>query len=421
MTKSTAVVERRWSGLEQVASDLYSIVRCLSGAIDLTAVHVRGDFLGHSQRVAYICSRLALRLGFRDPELRNLLLAALLHDCGVSTAPSRLSLLRSDLEATEPHCLDGADLVSRFAAISSLAPVIRSHHDHWAGGNPSGLSGREIPLNARIIHLADRIDIRFNRERFTLSQRWTIRGELQTHSGSMFDPELVDEFGGLAEEEAFWFELSLQQPGDVLSDPRWSLAVELDIQGLRQVAGLFGMVVDRKSKYTMNHSRGVAAVAALLASRLGYPTDVVSLVEVAGLLHDLGKLGVPDEILEKPGSLSSEEYDLMKRHAFDTYRILAGIPGFADIACWAAFHHERLDGKGYPFHKMGAELPVLSRVVAVADVFQALNEDRPYRPRLERQALLDILNRLVTGGALDGDIAGLVCRDYDLYATAAGG
>jgi putative nucleotidyltransferase with HDIG domain len=119
---------------------------------------------------------------------------------------------------------------------------------------------------------------------------------------------------------------------------------------LKQLATLFSCIVDAKSPFTAHHSLGVAGLSRWLAEKMGLPTARCEQLEIAALLHDLGKLRVPDEILEKPAGLNPHERSLINAHSFETYQILRHIHGFEEIACWAAYHHEEPDGHGYPFH-----------------------------------------------------------------------
>ena len=132
------------------------------------------------------------------------------------------------------------------------------------------------------------------------------------------------------------------------------------------------------------------------------------MLEVAGLLHDLGKLIIPDEILEKPGPLTEEEKAIMMRHSFESYQILYRINGFEAIAQWAAFHHETLSGKGYPFHLNEEGLELEARIIAVADVFQALSQNRPYRDSLPAEKIMVVLNNMAAEGHLDHQLTSLI-------------
>lgn len=132
------------------------------------------------------------------------------------------------------------------------------------------------------------------------------------------------------------------------------------------------------------------------------------MLELAGLLHDIGKLRQPDMLLDKPGRLTEEEYAHIQRHSFDTYSILRNIKGLEKITQWAALHHERVDGSGYPYHLHDIGLALEARIVAVADVFQALAQNRPYRDSLQPDAIMAILDEMVDDGKLDRAVVGCV-------------
>ena len=167
------------------------------------------------------------------------------------------------------------------------------------------------------------------------------------------------------------------------------------------------------------HSVGVARVARLLAVKLGDDEDTCDQVEIAGLLHDLGKLRVPDEILDKPGRLEARERRIINTHSFETYQILRRIKGFEAITPWAAFHHEEPGGTGYPFHLKGEELSVEARLMRVADVFQAMAQDRPYRPGLRADKVLAFLARLGRAGRPDQEILAVAAENLQATMAAA--
>ena len=164
---------------------------------------------------------------------------------------------------------------------------------------------------------------------------------------------------------------------------------------------LFSRVVDAKSRFTTEHSAGVARVACLLAAAAGLPAASIDRLEIAALLHDIGKLRIPDDILEKSGALSDEERQVMASHRFDSWQILRNIVGLEDIAAWASFHHEEPEGGGYPFGIARAALPWEARILRVADVFQAMIQDRPYRPPVAPRAVRDHLAQLAREGRVD--------------------
>ncbi|MFZ5591535.1 MAG: HD-GYP domain-containing protein [Bacillota bacterium] len=215
---------------------------------------------------------------------------------------------------------------------------------------------------------------------------------------------------------------------------RWPLQVS--IQGLLALGEIFSAVVDAKSPFTHRHSRLVAAVASRLAGLLGfaeYEVQQIRLagllgfaeyevqqIRLAGLLHDLGKLSVPESILEKPDKLTEAEFAVIKQHTYYTYHILNQIPQLERIRDWAAFHHEKLDGNGYPFKVDAGRLDIGCRLMAVADVFAALVEDRPYRPGMPVEKALDILHLNARAGQLDRHVVAVAGHHADELARLAG-
>ena len=182
---------------------------------------------------------------------------------------------------------------------------------------------------------------------------------------------------------------------------------------LKQLARVFAHIVDAKSHFTVEHSEGVASLARYLAEQMGLPPERCEMIEVAGLLHDLGKLKVPDEILEKPAPMDEQERAVMLRHSFESYQILRRIGGLEEIALWAAYHHEMPAGNGYPFHASSGELGKEARIIAVADVFQALAQNRPYRDSLSLPRIIAMLQQFVAEGHLDREIVSLVASNAE--------
>jgi HD-GYP domain-containing protein (c-di-GMP phosphodiesterase class II) len=185
------------------------------------------------------------------------------------------------------------------------------------------------------------------------------------------------------------------------------------MDSLEQIGQILSRIVDFRSSYTATHSGGVAVTASLLARRLLFEERECRLVRIAGHLHDLGKVAVPNAILEKPARLNASEFDVIRGHAYYTYQILSNIGGFEEITQWAAFHHERMDGRGYPFHYRGDALPLGSRILAVADVFTALTENRPYRQGVLRDGTIGILREFASNGSLDGRIVSVLVDEYE--------
>ena len=390
-----------------VGIDLGQAIHALSDALDLVGV----DQVLHGKRVGFMALLCGEALGLDPRQRDDLFHAGLLHDCGVSsTQTHRLLIQELDWKGVEFHCVKGSELLGRFAPLAHLAPIVRHHHTHWDVLNALNIP-QPIARWANLIYLVDRVDALATSDgsRDILLIRHDIRDTVQRLRGSYFAPDLVALFLDLSDNEAFWLRLEARPLIRFIYErERETGVVPISFIELKQLALIFACVVDAKSPYTLEHSLGTARVGPFLAEQVGLSPETRDKIEVAALLHDLGKLRVPDEILEKPGPLTFEERAAIQRHSFETYQILRGITGLEDITLWAAYHHEKLDGQGYPFRQRGEELTIEARIIAVADVFQALAQPRPYRQRLSPARLLDMLRVFVRDRHLDGDLVELV-------------
>ncbi|MBL8490113.1 MAG: HD domain-containing protein [Rhodocyclaceae bacterium] len=397
--------------------DLKSAVLALSDALDLVGVN---DFQ-HGKRVAVMAREVGLLLGLPARRLDDLFCAGLLHDLGVSCTTEQQRLAWEwDWAGRDAHCRRGHDLLRPFAHLSRLAEVIRYHHTPWPD-LPDFLS-TEDALATNLILLADRVDALLLQRGLEnpLVLREGICAEVGAMAGRELDAEVVRAFRGAATREAFWIGLAPRHVLRYLADmalPEWRITIEFP--QFRHVARLVSSIVDAKSPFTASHSMGVAQLARHLGERAGLDPDAVFQVEVAGLMHDVGKLCVPDEIVEKPARLTATEFSVMERHSFETYQILRHIPGMETIAEWAAFHHEALNGRGYPFRHGADRLHAEARIVAVADVFQALSQTRPYRGAHPPEEIPRVLDDFVARGVLDPDLVDLACGDLDACWRAA--
>jgi HD-GYP domain-containing protein (c-di-GMP phosphodiesterase class II) len=398
-----------------ICFDLDRLILALSDAFDLVGV----DKTGHSRRVGLIAARIAEGLGWENGEIRALLRAGLLHDCGVSTTGEHHDLMGALrwADAVE-HCQRGAGYLSSIPELAPLAPVVAEHHTAWSNLCNRGVA-EDVALAANLVCLADRTD--------ALLQGGVVAGrDLVTAlkgRGGYFAPQALAALDRLARCEAFWF--ALDEP--VLSESLTRLMSMgapqlLDTASLARLAAVVGGIVDRKSPYTECHSRGVAKVAALLGKVLGLGEATRQGLEIAGYLHDIGKLRIPDEVLDHQGALDAADRLRMARHAFDTRVILTHAFGPGAIADWAAFHHECLSGNGYPFHLAEDALCLEARIVAVADVFQALAQHRPYRAPLTGEEIAALMDGMVFAGKLDPQVVA-ACKEHldECYRAATGG
>ncbi|QHI73223.1 HD-GYP domain-containing protein [Aminipila terrae] len=181
---------------------------------------------------------------------------------------------------------------------------------------------------------------------------------------------------------------------------------------IKDFGEFFANIIDYKSKFTRKHSLGIAEKAAYMAKYYGYDDMDVAKMFLTGAVHDIGKLVVDKDILEKPDKLTEQEYKHIQNHAYYTYEILRKVKGLEDITKWAAHHHEKLNGKGYPFGKTADQLGFNERLMACLDVYQALTEERPYKKGFSHEKSMEILRKMVEDGSLDGSIVEDIGKVY---------
>lgn len=381
--------------------NLHEAIYSLSHALDLVGV----THIHHGKRVAYMAAECGKQMGWSGRRMSDLFEAAILHDCGVSKTSVHSRLAQFEWEQEQDHCNIGAVLLNSSPVLEHIAPVIRYHHTHWSELKDMDLPA-EVKLAANCIYLVDRVDVlslsfQSDHSNLLLGQEH-IRNKIAEKRGDWFCPELVDAFMQISCAEAFW--LSLEEECVLWNLSAWlsdSMVSEVAFDELRSVMRIFSHIVDAKSSFTKSHSDGVARLARYLGEDFKLPEESCEMLELAGLLHDIGKLRQPDELLDKPGRLTKEEFSSIQRHSFDTYNILKNIKGLERVTQWATLHHERVDGSGYPYHLNSEALPLEARILAVADVFQALAQARPYRDALQPDEIIEILNEMVDDGKLD--------------------
>lgn len=396
----------------QFQTDLRRAILALSDTLDLVGI----DEIQHGKRVGYMAMRCGETLGLPATDLDSLLHAGLVHDCGVSSSEVHRRLVDElDWDGADEHCRSGHRLLKDFGPLAGLAPVILYHHTHW-----QQLDRLELPpaikRDANLVFLVDRVDAlaapHYGKDLLAVAA--DIQKRIQALSPAMFAPELVDAFLETARTEAFWLSLEPRHIEHFLRDAVLEQRpVAIDFRCLHRLATIFARIVDSKSTFTWEHSLGVARLAEAIGGWYGLTEERCQMLEIAGLLHDLGKLQVPDAVLEKPGPLDPLERSIMSRHSFETFQILRQIPGFEEIAIWAAYHHEALGGSGYPFHKHRDEIGVEARIVAIADVFQALAQRRPYRDSLPPEKIVSMLSDMAEAEKLDPELVDLVRSHLD--------
>ncbi|MCI2106088.1 MAG: HD domain-containing protein [Intestinimonas sp.] len=393
---------------DQSFSNLYDLVVCMTRAVDLISPQVSN----HHQQVAYLAYSIADAIRLPMEQKRTLVLAALLHDIGAIALHDRLDFIEDETSTVNDHAFIGARLFSGFPILKDVAAVIRFHHVSWDGGKGRFYKGEEVPLLSHILHLSDRIAVQVNRDENIISQMRPITENIKSRRNTSFVPEAVDAFLRICDKEALWLDF-IYQPmvSDVPNDLSLE-AIKLTLDEVVDLTQIFSRIIDFRSPFTAMHSAGVAAAALKLAELSGLSEDECKMMSIAGNLHDIGKLAIPREILEKQDKLEPLEYDIIRSHSFYTYRLLKPISGFETITQWASYHHEKLNGRGYPFHLKANRLSLGSRIMAVADIFTAITEDRPYRRGMPKEQAVAVLGRMVENGGISPAIFSLLVEHY---------
>jgi putative nucleotidyltransferase with HDIG domain len=295
-------------------------------------------------------------------------------------------------ELMETRCDRGAEIARKMRFSESVVDAIRSFDEHWDGGGmPQKLSGEQIPVYSRIALISQVVDV------FQMANGIeAAKLEVQHRTGTWFDPQLARAFERVARKPEFWATLRSDELQTAIFElePAQERSF-VDESYLDDIAAAFAQVIDSKSPYTSGHSERVTLFADLIAEQLGFSADQRRWLKRAALLHDIGKLGVSNSILDKPAKLDPSEWEAMRKHTTLGEMILSRIAAFSDISAIAGAHHERLDGRGYPRGLTGDQISLEIRIVTTADIFDALTADRPYRAAMPIDKALSIMLDMV--------------------------
>lgn len=445
---------------------LSDVISAFSYALDLT----EGQPPGHCIRCCWIGMHLAKAIGLDQSEQWNLYYTLLLKDAGCSSNAARLyelygsdeRLIKRDFKTVDPdnlneiaafvfkhteagtgflnklkrvsaialngdhfanelvqtRCERGADIALRLGFNDTIADGIRYLDEHWDGnGRPYRVGADRIPIHSRIALLAQVIDVFFQ-----VGGQSAAQSQVHARSGTWFDPALVGAFSALSNDAEFWSQLARDNTDrailELAPEPQ---PILVDDQRLDDITAAFGMIVDSKSPYTFNHSSRVEKYTMAIARELSFPAHRIHFLRRGAFLHDIGKLGVSNEILDKPAKLTPAEWEVVRKHPRYTQEILSYLTPFAELAHVAGAHHEKLDGTGYPHGLRAKDICIETRIITVADIFDAITAARPYRGAIPVDKAITIMQGEV-GTSIDEDVLNaLIVRlpDFDLNGLAA--
>ena len=423
---------------------LSQLISALSHALDIT----EGQPEGHCIRCCFIGTLVGREIGLGEQQLWELYYTLLLKDLGCSSNAARIcelyltddlnfkrdfkfvgdglpQVVRFVLQHTglkaglaerfkstlnifqngpelsrqliQTRCQRGAEIARLLRFSEGVAQGIYSLDEHWNGsGKPHRVAGEAIPVYSRIALLAQVVDVFF-----TADGKEAALAELAARKGTWFDPALVEAFQRVALQDGFWTTLTSRHVGKAVEalEPA-QYEVPLDEDYLDDIATAFGQVVDSKSPYTSGHSARVALYTDLIGKQMGLDDDRRRWLKRGALLHDVGKLGVSNSILDKAGKLDDREWKEVRMHAALTESILSRIDAFKELARISGAHHERLDGGGYPRGLFAADISMETRIITTADIFDAITAERPYRGAVPVVDTLQMMKKTV-GTALD--------------------
>ena len=406
--------------------DIIGLLSAFSFALDCVEAELIHVTSNHGKRVAYMSVCMAEKMGVSDDALRDLAACALLHDNALTqyineefySDISNIDTLKVSSDDITPrqlgmHCIYGEKNLEKYPFKTGVKDVILYHHEEADGSGPFEKKWTEVPLFARIIHFSDMLDAFCKAQKFDEDVFNKAVHFIEKNKDKRFDSEVTkmffdafdkDEFSRLGDEhieEYFWEKVPCEKSF-------YSFNV------LKDLADLFAKIIDYKSEFTSRHSLGVARTASKISEIMGYDKVICDKMYLAGTLHDVGKIAIGNEILEKPARLTDEEFAKMKNHAGYTYMILSKVDGFEEIRDIAAFHHERLDGSGYPFGKRADELTTLQRIMACADIYQAWTEKRPYKDGMDHDKACEILKDIADKNWIDKNITEVICNTKEL-------
>jgi len=386
-----------------------SLIKSIATALDI----VEGDLLGastnHGKRIAVLCAKMGNALGKKPEEIVALTICALLHDNALTEYILSERMDRNHDPAMKKHCEFGQRNIDALHFKTNVKNFILYHHERADGMGPFGIREGEGPLEAELIAIADSIDVAYHLQRLEPEELPTIRNVVVEKTGKYYSKTAAKTMLEILNLPTI---LSLKDNviKQTASDVLFPWTVDIQTETILGFAGFIARIIDYKSVFTQKHSTQIANKAWFMGKYYRYEPQELAELYLAASLHDLGKLAIPSDILEKPGKLSEEEFEIIKKHVYITWELLNDIEGFETICQWASNHHEKLDGSGYPFGKKSPELDFNSRLLACLDLYQAISEERPYHPRRNHKDTMRILYEMSDKGKIDGNIT----KDLDI-------
>jgi HD-GYP domain-containing protein (c-di-GMP phosphodiesterase class II) len=379
---------------------LDELIKSITVSLDMVEEELLGATTHHGKRVAVLAAAMGGRFGMKSEQILALTICALLHD----SALTEYVLAEHDGRFHDPsmklHCEYGQRNAESLMLKADIGGFVLYHHERADGSGPYGRTEGGYPLEAELIALADSLDVIKPLQRQGPENLPELRAFISERARKSYTKRSAEAMLDVLDEDML---LSLKDERILETAhnyiPPWK--VDMTDRVIFNLAELVSRIIDDKSAFTRTHSTQIANKAWLMGEYYGYDPSLRAQIFLAAALHDIGKLSTPREILEKPGRLTEEEFLVIKRHVYTTYKLLKDIEGFETICSWASNHHEKLDGTGYPFGKRAGELDFISRLIACIDIYQAVSEKRPYHDGRSHRETMGILYEMAGNGVID--------------------
>ena len=392
--------------------ELNEILYAVSSGLDAVEQELLGTKNGHCKRIAGLSVMLGKALGLTPDELVDLAAFSILHDNALTQVnQEELEYKKYNNSGTGysardfnvRRCILGENNTKYMPFRTNNRDVILLHHENADGSGPQGRTYDRTPIKAQIIHIADCLDNSFDLLNPGKDTYGAMIYYVKSNAGSLFSREIVDCFTKNFKEKHLKY-IAFSNVDTFLRKSTKHFNDEYSPQEVFNLATLLALIIDFKSHYTCKHSSGVAVNCRRMASSYKFDPEKLVKFYLAGALHDVGKLLIPNEILQKPSKLDDREYEIMKQHAMYTYEILKNIKGMDDIRKWASHHHEKLNGQGYPFGLTADSLSKEERLMTCCDIYQALTEERAYKAGFSHDKAIGIMREMAMKNEIDYDI-----------------
>ena len=409
--------------------DLTDMLYALSFALDKVETQLLGLDTGHSRHVTYMSMLMGKEAGFSPEELRDFAGCCILHDNAltefiheelvqnkyISVNVSDMIVGKDNMGINYSHSTIGEKNVRLLPFRTDIKDIVLYHHENADGSGAMHKTAAETPLKSQILHLADVVDMKCRLMNINNVDFKDLCDWVQSKTGSLFSEEAAKLFIKAVDYDRIVY-FQLHGAYDFLQKELHNEIIDYSDSEIHNIAEMFAKIIDYKSEFTQAHSKGVADKAELMAKYYGFDPEKTIRFYFAGAMHDIGKLAISNNILEKPGKLTTDEFSEMKNHAAATYHILSQIKEIPDIVEWASNHHEKLNGKGYPRGLSAEELSFEDQLMACIDIYQALTEKRPYKDGMSHEKTVSILREMADKGELNEKIV----QDMDIVMAEQG-